>query len=468
MGLPLVLVAPMYMQAQRVQGHFGQKVTDLAKLLPGVLASGGDFLKRLLALTGGGVTLLGPVLLLGGAAVLWFGPSRRRWLAGLVAVMLVPVIVFQTYMYARGAFMAAARYYVYALAPVLMVMSVGTAYAVAPGRRLVLRVGGWLVIGVLVGVNSIECLAILTAPGRPWPYRAMQRWLATQPAPRIVVCPNQYETRFLGGHYPVPDGGTMTSPCVWEEGAAARTDGLRRIWTLVPNAVCFMADDSYLDDVRAAGVPTERRREFPFGRLQTLGWRLRLAPEFGDALPKIGYFFYRNEEDLARQSLAQQVPVSLPGAGWAWVGYRSLPAGTMRFALLKLPGRTATLKIHSPRNGEGTLDLTVFTYGTTELFAQVGGRFLRSRKVSTPPMQGVVPATRETFRGNLAPHILTSAGSQLAINLPGAVVRLDDAVFQRGWNEVTVECAPDVPLLLLAHSAVLGSASAGTPPAEGP
>ena len=453
MACPVVLLAPMYVQAQRVQFLMGTKTLDPARIMPAVLDALGFPLRHFLSLPGGGYTLLGLAAFLAGVGALWLRGRRYRPMLVLAVAMCAAIIPFIFFVSMRQHFLNVTRYYLYAATPAGLLVAAGFDRALGSGRRPV-RVLGRAGLAALLLVNALTCAAVLTARGRPGPLRDIAALIGTLPAGRTVVCPNQYETRFLGSYYPIPNSGVMTSPCYWEEGLEARAEGLRRIWKLVPDAILFLPNEEYGAELRGAGLDLPAQKVFQYSALLRLSYRLRTFPEKGYSDPGLHSLRYLSPDDIALRAERNGECVVVPGEGWKTVRYRSMADGKVAFALLASSGG-AGLRVYSPTNQTADLRLALQPYAKTALTVEAAGGPGNAVQLAPGPAQGVVVQTRKAFSGMISPDMLDQAGIQFALKMQATSVNIGTGRLQKGWNVFSLRTAPAAPLLLLSHELVV-------------
>ncbi len=450
-SLPAALLClPVYLQAQRVTGHVGTRNMDLSHFVPAVQTVANHFVHHAPALTGGGVTYLGVMAFALGVVALWRQRNCRSFLLLSLSAMLTPLI-FLLYTELRGYLYPVTRYYVCGLFPVILIMGLGLAYFTEGARTRWVRMAGWVTLAGLLAINVLTVSALVGMRGRSDPIKDMMAFIASRPAGRVVVNPNHYVSRFFGGYYPVPNGGSIASPCYYEEGVAARSEGMRRIWRLVPDAILVVpGDTNMMQEVAAAGVYVGHRVEFPFSPLLRWSWDWQTYPERGyyPTGPEPA-LCYASDEEIATDCRKRTAGLSLPGSGWGLFRYRSLRDSKASFGLYA--GGAGTLRVFMPVEGKATLQLTFCPYGSGRLVVSRAGQEVGAVDLKPVMLTGVVIQNRQRFTGYIEPKVLVQADLAIALDIPTATASIDLGVLPAGWHILNLQTNPSATLLLLEH-----------------
>lgn len=464
LAIPALVNLPMYIGASRAPEHIGSKSLQWQQLstLPAAL---GTYVAEVgPSLTGGG--WLGVAACAFGGWALWRrGGALGRRMLGIALAFAGSVVLFLAYSHLRDYMPHVARYWAYGVAPATFVLGFGVHSLLEPEpaspRRRLSRATGLGVGAALLAANALVAATLVMADGRPHPHKLLQRYLATLPAGRQVVSSNFYENRFLGGYYPIPNGGRMLSPCAWEEGAEARVQGLRAIWALAPEAVAFVPDPERADEFRQAGAPSlEHGFGYEWPRLLRWTLDLGLYPERGFPRAAVPALRHDTRERLAARADADGKALVTPDPGWRVVQFRAPPQGTMRFALLapQEAGGRATLALYIPPveapAGGWQLEAVVAAYGATRLAVEVNGKPLAGASPQLPATRArsVYLPQRQMIEGLPRPEHLLAAGMQFAVELQPATLRIPLGNLASGWSTVTLGARQDVPWLLLSHA----------------
>ena len=350
-----------------------------------------------------------------------------------------------------------ARYWVCALGPALALVGAGVHVLLAECHRVPIRIAGGMLAGIVLCGNALVAVALIDADGRPQPYRLMQHHVASLPPVRNIVFPNHYESRFFGGHYALPNRGRAMFPSIWEEGEEARVKGLKAIWKLVPDAVCYANDREVQLELKQAGiVPSRKGFAWTPSRLMLATYRLKLHPEPPIEAEKPMYILHETKETLAEAAERDGAPVVVPAPGWLLVNYRNA-SGRMQFGLIAQGPLYPGLQIYIPKSAEADrvwrLDIDLLSYMNTAIGAKIGTRPLGdSHVVRKTAAESLFIPQRKGLPGLPSPDDWVRMGHQFAIHAPAETVTISLGVLAPGWHEVSLDAGRKAaPLILTGH-----------------
>lgn len=453
MIIPVVLLVPNVIQAQKVQYLMGNKHIAFSHIGSAIYQAFLFPVHHFLSLSGGGYTLAGLLAFLLGIAVLVRRGRRACSLGVLSAAFAAAILPFICYVYLRGHYLNVTRYYMYAAAPVCFTMAAWFDWSLKRKQRIWVRCLSGVVLGVLILTNVVGLVVTARANDRAGSLRDFMTYLGGLSHSRTVVCANQYENRFFGGYYPIPNDGVMTAPCYWEEGEEKRAEGLKKIWDLVPDAILYSPNGNYDKEVTASGIAPPVKRTFLVSPLLRFAWKLRMAPERGyynpAVFPKPATLSFRSLNDLAEQAERQGSCILVPSAGWKTIRYRSMEDGQVAFALLAVQGKSE-LQVYSVTNQLADVDLGLYPYTRTyvTLLDATGRVATGSLKPGEP--RGVYIPQKKAFKGLVSPDLLVKAGIDFALALPREKFGLKKVPLKKGWQTFRLETSPVCPILLLS------------------
>ncbi len=463
-AIPVILNLPMYIGSMRAPEHIGTQTlkVDLLSTLPAALF---HYWRTLFpSLTGG--WWVGSLLVLIGTISLIRGNARNPRLLAVILASVFAITPFLAYSYLRGYMPVIARYWVPASAPTLLLVALGAQTLATHRRPKHATLAGWAPLLVVLSANSLVCAALITVGGRPHAYKALIRMLDHLPPERTVVCPNHYETRFLGGYYPLPKEGQMTAPCLWEHGRDARIQGLRHIWRLQPDAIAYIPNAEGAAEVAEAGIAIPgdgTLQKWP--RLLDLAFRLRIHPEPVAKNPMPPQLVWKNADTLARQAEGRNQPLVIPGAGWRMVYFLTGDGRAIVYALLaganpgQTPKNTCQINIHIPaalaETQTWTLKLVTLAYQRTSIdlsFADPGPPFQTLRLPPPSKPEFTFLPQRKTYPGLPRPDYLLANGSAFAVSTSPAATTVTLPALHAGWNTLTLRFPATAPWMLLHYT----------------
>ncbi|MGI5869338.1 MAG: hypothetical protein ACOX9C_07845 [Kiritimatiellia bacterium] len=456
-AIPALVNLPMYIGSMRAPEHIGTKTLQLDRLGTLIPALWGYVHRLFPALTGG--RCLGVALAVVGAVALLRASARSRRVLAVALASTVAILPFLAYSHLREYMPVVARYWVCALAPTLALVGVGAHFLLVEVRQLPLRVVGWALAVAVLCANSLVAAALIDADGRPQPYRRMQQYMAGLPPVRNLVFVNHYESRFFGGYYALPNRGRAMFPSIWEEGEEARVNGLKAIWKLVPDAVCYANDRDVGVELKQAGiVPSRMGFVWKPSRLMLAAYRFKLHPEPPVEAEKPLFLLHETQQTLAEAAERNGTPVVVPSPGWMLVGFRD-PQGAMRFGLIAQGPIYPGLQVYIPKSAgpghEWRLGVDLLSYMNVTVESRIEGRAPGvSHVVRKTAAESFFIPQRKGFAGLPSPDDWVRMGHQLAIVASPASVTLQLGILAPGWHEVAFDAGRKVaPLVLTAHRA---------------
>lgn len=344
MFVPMAVNIPMYLGAEGKAVHLGTQQVSWAKL-PGLPWQLWHYLYSLFpSFTGGWV--VGVALFAFGVYVLFRKSDTRRAVI-LSLTSIVSILFFLAYSGLHDYVPPVARYWVYALAPALLVTAVAVDRLCSRKRCL-----GIAVAAVVVAADLVADSVLFFAGGRNCPYGEFLRAVPDN-APGVVYV-NHYETRFFGRYYPLPNGMSPTFPAYWEQGEKARLQGLKMINAIAPTCPVYIQDDSQERMAREAGWTDGARIDAKMPFAFPLAKALHLNPEPANATAPSHRMFVPREVDLVAAADSGSKPLFLPGDGWRLASIPPKKADQPFTPVLMLAaGKSAELKVYVPKSFAG-------------------------------------------------------------------------------------------------------------------
>ena len=345
-AVPMAVNLPMYLGAEGKAIHLGSQKVIWAKLsvLPGQVAG---YLTGLFP-SFTGAWLLGVAVFAVGLCGL-FARRETRQAAVFILGGILSIVLFLGYSGLHDYIPQVCRYWIYALTPALLSVGLGL------GRIMAWRGAAGAALAVLMLVsNLVADTALLLAEGRNSPYAKFVAAVAAHGVPaKSVAYVNHYESRFFGGYYALPDGGSPLFPSYWEQGEQVRIAGMRQIRNLSPLTPVYVPSP---DDVRvasAAGYTTTNAVEetrTPFAELSA--W-LRIFPEPSMGGSSKTRLLLPLESEVIAEAEKSGHPVFAPGTGWQ---IRQMPPQgknrpTTPFLML-MPRTKGTLRVYVPASAK--------------------------------------------------------------------------------------------------------------------
>lgn len=348
--VPMAVNLPMYLGAEGKAIHLGTRAAAWSKL-PGLPAQLWHYLYTLFpSFTGGWLVGVG---LFGFGAYVLFRRAETRRVVVLSVASTLSILFFLAYSGLHDYVPPVSRYWVYALAPVLLV----TALAV---DRLRVRKpwAGVAAAGLVIAMDLVADSVLLSARGRPYPYLDFIRAVPND-APGVVYV-NHYEARFFGGYYQLPNGVSKLVPSYWEQGDAVRLQGLKLVHATSPLCPVYIQDEDQERMVREAGWSDGCRVDVTMPVLFPVAKALRLYPEPVSASTPSCRMFVPREAELAAAAEATGRPFFLPGPGWRLTSVPTQRKDQPFTPLLALAaGHEAELRVYVPKSFAGNrLELT--------------------------------------------------------------------------------------------------------------
>lgn len=454
-AIPVLVNLPMYIGSMRAPEHLGTKTLQLDRL-GSVVPALWSYAHRLFpALIGG--RGLGVALVAVGAVSLLRASAKSRRVFMVAVVSIAAILPFLAYSHLREYMPVVARYWVCALAPALALLGAGAHFLSAEVRRLPLRVVGWVLAAAVLCGNALVAAAMIDADWRPQPYRLMQQYMAGLPPVRNLVFPNHYESRFFSGYYALPNRGRAIFPSIWEEGEEARVDGLRAIWKLVPDAICYASSREVETELKQSGI-VRSGRGFVWkpSRMMLASYKLKLHPEPPIEAEKPMFLLHETRETLAAAAEREGAPVIVPSPGWMLVNYRNAK-GAMQFGLIAQGPSYPGLQVYIPKSAdpgrEWRLGVDLLSYVNLALEAKTGGRALGgSHVVRKTAAESLFIPQRKGLPDLPSPDDWVRMGHQFAIHAPAETVTISLGVLPPGWHEVSLDSGRKAaPLVLTAH-----------------
>lgn len=454
-GVPVLVNLPMYIGSMRAPEHIGTTVLQLDRL-GSVIPALWNYVHRLFpVLTGGRV--FGVVLGVVGAVALLRMSVKGRRVFVVTLASIVAVLPFLAYSHFREYMPAVARYWVCALAPTLTLVGFGAQVLLVEVRRFSFRIVGWVIAGLVVCGNALVAVALIDADGRPHPYRLMQQYVAGLPPVRNVVFPNHYDSRFFGGYYEVPNNGRAMFPSIWEEGEEARVKGLKAIWRLVPDAVCYANDREAASELKQAGiVPSRRGFVWRPSRLQLAVDKLKLHPEPPLDAGKPFYLLHETKDSLAEGAERDGRPVVVPSPGWMLVNFRDV-RGAMQFGLIAQGPSYPGLQVYMPKSADSAgawrLGIDLFSYMSLSVQGELDGRPLDGfRLVRKAAGESYFIPQKQSFAGLPNPDHWVRMGHQFVVAASPELLTLMLGDLAPGWHDISFDAGTKVvPIVLTGH-----------------
>ncbi|MGI6496935.1 MAG: hypothetical protein ACOX5G_12810 [Kiritimatiellia bacterium] len=322
LAIPVLVNLQMYLDSQGKAIHLGTRTIQWAKAsgLPKELARYAA--TNFPSFTGGWIAGVAVCLL--GIRALYrrkSDPAAQR-IATLCIASILAVAFFLSYSALRDYMPNVARYWIYALAPVLVLTGAGVqrcvdAAASRPGPARLL----WLLPATILAGNVLADTTLVLLEGRLEPYRKFQKALEGDAlAHNGLLFPNHYEARFLGDYYALPsppDGTNMpVSPCYWEQGRDIAIAGIRAIHGLSPLLPVYVTSEEHMEWVSAGGIHTTNA-VFEV-RPPTLAWTdaLHLFPEVLGVKSYLSRILLPTMDEAVANAEATHEPLVIPGPTW--------------------------------------------------------------------------------------------------------------------------------------------------------
>ena len=454
-AIPVLVNLPMYIGSMRAPEHLGTKTLQLGRL-GSVAPALWSYVERLFpALTGG--RWFGIALFAAGVVALLRANARSRRVLAVALISIVAILPFLAYSHLREYMPVVARYWVCALGPALALVGAGAHVLLAECHRVPIRIAGGMLAGIVLCGNALVAVALIDADGRPQPYRLMQHHVASLPPVRNIVFPNHYESRFFGGYYALPNRGRAMFPSIWEEGEEARVKGLKAIWALVPDAVCYANNREVESELKQAGI-VQPGGGFAWkpSRLMLETYKLKLHPEPPIEAEKPMFLLHETKETLAAAAERDGAPVVVPSPGWMLVNSRDAK-GAMQFGLIAQGPSYPGLQVYMPKSAdpgrEWHLGVDLLSYKNVAIQAKIGGRALDgSHMVRKTAAESFFIPQKKGFAGLPIPEDWVRMGHQFAIAAPPESLTLPLGVLAPGWHEVSLDSGRKAaPLVLTAH-----------------
>lgn len=345
-AVPMVVNLPMYLGAEGKAIHLGSQQVVWTKLsvVPGQIAS---------YLTGLFPCFTGARIL--GVAVFAFGLyglfARRETRQAAVFALggILSIVLFLAYSGLHDYIPQVCRYWIYALAPTLLVVGLGLE-RVASARAGI----AWALVVPMLLANLLADTALLLAEGRNAPYAKYVAAVAAHEAPvKSVAYVNHYESRFFGGYYRLPDGGTPIIPAYWEQGEQVRISGMRLIRALSPLTPVYVPSPGDEKLAASAGYATTNAVEESRTSFMELATRLKVFPEPSMGGVSKGKLLLPLESEIVAEAEKSGRPVFAPGAGWQ---VRNMPPRGMENPampfLALMPREKGTLRVYVPSSAK--------------------------------------------------------------------------------------------------------------------
>lgn len=344
MFVPMAVNIPMYLGAEGKAVHLGTQQVAWSKL-PGLPWHLWHYLYSLFpSFTGGWI--VGVALFAFGAYVLFRAAGTRRVIVLSVASVF-SILFFLAYSGLHDYVPPVARYWVYALAPALLVTAVAVDRLCSWKRWL-----GIVAAAMVIIANLTADSVLFFAEGRNCPYGEFLRAVPDN-VPGVVYV-NHYETRFFGKYYPLPNGMTPTIPSYWEQGEKTRLQGLKMINRLAPSCPVYIQDDAQELMAREAGWLEGDRIDAKMPFAFPIAKALHLNPEPANATVPAHRMFVPRDSDLVAAADSDGKPLFLPGNGWRLASMPPKKADQPCTPVLMLAaGKSAELKVYVPKSFAG-------------------------------------------------------------------------------------------------------------------
>ena len=347
--IPMAVNIPMYLGAEGKAIHLGTQKVDWGKLatLPGALW---HYLYSLFpSFTGG--SIVGVAVFAIGVYFLLLRDATRRAASYALSATLA-ILFFLGYSGLHDYVPPVARYWVYALTPVLFIVAMAL-----EGLAVKRRVVAFAFAGVILAANLVADSVMFFAEGRNYPYARFQAAVPSE-VPAVVYV-NHYETRFFGGYYALLEGVGKAIPSYWEQGEKVRAEGLKLLNRLSPLSPVYIQDDAQEKMSIAAGWTPGKRVDATMPPTFPLAKKLNLNPEPANAAASTLRLFVPTVEELIAESEAKGEARFLPGKGWRLLQSPPKKADQPFTPFLYLaPGAKAELKVYVPKALRGK-DLTL-------------------------------------------------------------------------------------------------------------
>ena len=370
MALPALIMLPLYLKARAAASHLNAAGLDFAALatLPKFY---GRYLTEIFpSLTGG--WYLGAAAALVGVLALW-RRGRRAELALLLAVVFAEAF-YLGYTHLGHYPFVVARFWLYALIATLPLVALGVDALVARSRAFV------PVAVALLALSLVGTTAVLSQEGRTQPFRQLAGLIAERGS---VVFPNHYDARPFTLCYLDADRASVVYPAYWEQGEAARAEGLRLIRSLSPLTPAYVDGNGTPELAASCGwtnVTVVAERRSPVLRLAIAA---RLFPEPENCRRSGATLLLPEEAELVREAERTGKCLFAPGRGrWRLASLPPRAASEPLFPYLSLaPGERAALRVYVPAAAAGARAKLHARLGSDrEAEAEVGGRRVKLTK----------------------------------------------------------------------------------------
>ncbi len=461
--LPALFNIVMYIGAMRVPDHLGPKTIQTERISELIPLAWKYFSNLYDKLCGG--WYLGAILLVVGAVALLIRRKKDRYIAILSLVSILSIFSFLSYTNLREYTPIVSRYWVYALAPVLLLIGQGMETLLDKKRSILFRYSGLFLGTVVLVVNLAIDIALIDVDGRPRPLKKMQQELVKYPSGLIVVSVNNYAIRFLGQYYPLLNYGQMTSPCFWESGRKVRVDGIRKIRALKPDTMIYLDRNADVGEANEAGINIPGD-----GIVYQWSWLLRQILEF-DLFPEpviknwmCCQFAYDSFESLATISEEENKVLVVPEMGWKLARFRNSDGSKIIYALIagisEVPSYNdrCSIKLYVPEVLSDVeswiLSLDVLAYQKAPLKISLNDKVLYQIVLNTPPASEnkfVYLRNRQVYSG-LPPveHIVRNGDFFVVIAKP-IKVSLTLPKLNAGWNNLKLSFPLGTKWMLTEH-----------------
>lgn len=455
--LPALINLPMYIVAKDVPQHLtDSKTTDWSRL--------GDMVLRIIEYTRGllpsltGGSWLGVLFLIMGAVIIFQKRREMRHVVIVCTVMIFSIVFYVGFLALRNYYFLAGRYWIYAVAPALVLVGVGLNELLKrTHHQKLLYPLGMGVTGMMLVLNLIGSGAVVSQAGRQAPYKKLQAYIQAQAKERTVICINYYENRFLGGYYPIPNNGTRLSPAAYEEGVEARIRGTQKILQLVPDAMVYISGEEAQQERQRAGSTGDQG--FVYQPPKLIGWahQLCLFPEPASK-PYPHALCHETRATLSAKADTNGVPITLPVSGFNAVSFRN-PQGELFFGLMS-PSQIQ-IDIYVPQKVQflpSELQIVNVSYRSSGLQLSIDGRpaSLESPQLSITEAQGYYMPQKKQFKGLPDPSYLVQDGMNFVLAMQPKQLNIPLGILQPGWHTVTFVSTQKSPWLILSHNLCAG------------
>jgi hypothetical protein len=463
MAVAIVVNLPMYIGAMSAPQHLGTKTTEFSKI-----SSFFPLLWKYLITLGThlcGGWFFGFILLLIGCIFLFRKKGHERFVVLSSLISIFAVSAFLLYSHLRGYMPIVARYWVYALSPVLLLMGAGLQNICASNRSRILRFLGMFLGAMIIVTNVIVFIVLISSEGRLHPYKNLQSVLSGWSPGLVVVSMNYYDNRFMGDYYPIPNYGQITSPCFWEKGRARRVDGIRKIRKLKPDTVIYLTSAGTALEAIDAGVEVPGDgMVYQWSSLLRTVLALNLYPEQSSRSMLALQFAYDAQDSLAVRAEAEKDVLVVPDLGWKLVRYSNIDGDQTLYALMAgvsdipIYKNKSRLHIYVPECMSDvkswTLKLTMLAYHRTMIKLQLGQKTLPGFWInSTKPSEtkSVNLKSSKVYDMLPSPSMLLKNGDYCALQARPVTEFLEFSDLHVGWNSLELSFDSGAVWMLLDH-----------------